>query len=126
MDANLTRLLSILADNYETTAAALRDFVAVATAGEEGPDATLPVVGTTAVERAQSLHPHLGKRQIEALSLVEEIGSGGAETGTLSRRMNYDQPNVYLTLQGLVKRGLIEKDASQHAHRYYLSPLLQA
>jgi DNA-binding MarR family transcriptional regulator len=73
---------------------------------------------------ARRLHGSLGPRQAEVLALLQEAGPVGTNTGVLSRRMGYTQPNVHLTLKELVRRGLVEKDASARPHNYRLSPRL--
>lgn len=41
--------------------------------------------------------------------------------------MDYDRPNVYLTLQGLIQLGMVTRDSAVRPHRYRLaSPLAYA
>jgi DNA-binding IclR family transcriptional regulator len=70
------------------------------------------------------LHPLLGKRQAEVIGLLAKEHPEATNTGKLSRAMEYDQPNVYLTLQGLIQANLVVKDATQRPHQYGLSPNL--
>jgi len=73
------------------------------------------------VGRARVMHPLLGKRQAEIIELLAEEHPKTTNTGKLSRAMDYDQPNVYLTLQGLIQANLVIKDATQRPHQYGLS-----
>lgn len=77
------------------------------------------------VDRARAVHPQLGPRQAEVIELLEQHGPNGTNTGVLSRSMNYDQPNVYLTLRSLVGLGFVEKDESVIPHNYRLAGPLQ-
>jgi len=45
--------------------------------------------------------------------------------GKSSKAIKYDQPNVYLTLQGLCNMGLVEKDATKSPHVYRLTVKLR-
>ncbi len=38
--------------------------------------------------------------------------------------MDYDQPNVYLTLRGLITLGFVERDHQTTPHTYRLTELL--
>jgi hypothetical protein len=120
----LTTLIDELADSAEAMTRTLR-----AIAGELArKPAEQPVVieadQSSALARALALHPVMGARQRSIIRLVEREGDHGADTGTLSREMGYDQPNVYLTLQGLIRRDFIRRDANAHPHRYYLGRAL--
>lgn len=111
----------LLADALEAAVTVLR--------GGSAPAALVPVVttppgGDDAVSRARALHPLLGPRQAEILSLLEDAGAQGTNTGVISREMGYEQPNVYLTLRGLITMGFVTKDESTHPHRYRLSETL--
>ncbi len=63
----------------------------------------------------------MGTRQEEILRLIALAHPTGVGTGYLSKTMNYDQPNVYLTLKAMIRQGLIVKDETSHPHRYGLS-----
>lgn len=107
-----------LAGALEAAAASLRGALNPARA-EASAEVTDDVLA-----RARALHDKLGRRQAEVLSLLSEAGEQGETTGTLSRRMSYDQPNVYLTLRGLVAAGMVIRDAKADPHRYRLAPIL--
>jgi hypothetical protein len=51
------------------------------------------------------------------LQQLEEAEPEGTTTGVIARAINYDQPNVYLTLQGLANAGQVEKDVGKHPRR---------
>lgn len=95
-------------------AAALRRHSALA-------DVESPTVAAGVVSRARAVHPLLGPRQAEILGLLEETGREGTNTGVLSHAMEYDQPNVYLTLQGLIGLGFVEKYDTTSPHTYRLT-----
>jgi DNA-binding MarR family transcriptional regulator len=76
------------------------------------------------IQRAKSLHPELGPRQTEILGLLEIAGPDGTSTGHIAKKIGYPQPDVYLTLRGLVTRGFVEKNDSSSPHRYSLSKSL--
>lgn len=73
------------------------------------------------LETVRREHPSVGERQVELMSLLTEAGDEGATTGDLSRRMEYDQANVYLTARQLARRGFVEKDNTARPHRYRLA-----
>jgi DNA-binding IclR family transcriptional regulator len=68
---------------------------------------------------------HLGSDLAEIIELLDKAGPFGSNTGFLSRSMGYDQPNVYLTLRGLIGLGFVEKDESGRPHSYRLSKVLK-
>jgi hypothetical protein len=119
----LATLFNDLADHTEATARTLRKIAYEMSAGT-GP-LPLPATGS-ALERALGIHPSMGPRQRELITLVEGIGARGADTGELSRASGMSQPNVHLTLKGMMTRGLIRKDESQRPQRYYLGAALDA
>jgi DNA-binding MarR family transcriptional regulator len=114
-------LLETLADAAEAFAATLRQH-----ANPISPQQAVPTGNTPedVVARARIIHPLLGKRQAEIIGLLAQEHPNTTNTGKLSRAMNYDQPNVYLTLQGLIQANLAVKDATKHPHQYGLSPNL--
>lgn len=120
----LSALFEDLADATEAMAKTLRQ-IAAEIDGDEVPAASEAAPAGSALERALQLHPMMGARQRELIPLVEREGKRGADTGVLSRTMGYDQPNVYLTLQGLIRRNFIVKDTSSHPHRYFIGPALK-
>jgi hypothetical protein len=114
-------ILRALADAHEAAARTLRRHSALL-----GDDETMAVTSTGAtadsvLERVRSLHPQLGSRQEEVVALLDEAGDHGLDTGVMSRSMDYDQPNVYLTLQSLVRHGFVERDTSVSPHTYRLT-----
>lgn len=121
--ANLQRLAVMLAEQQESAAAGLRAFAESIGPSAAEADGDSRSSGD-AVGRARQLHPALGPRQAEALRLVAQAGPSGADTGTLSREMSYDQANVYLTLQALVRHRLLRKETTSVPHRYFLSSAL--
>ena len=68
--------------------------------------------------------PQMGPRQVQVLQEVCDVGDAGASAGGISRLIGYDEPNVHLTLQALVRLGFVEKDESTRPHRYRLAPHL--
>jgi hypothetical protein len=107
-----------MAEALEAAAAVFRRHSALA-------DADSSTVGAgNVVSRARAVHPLLGPRQAEILGLLEEAGRKGTNTGVLSRAMEYDQPNVYLTLRGLIGLGFVEKDETTSPHTYRLTDVL--
>lgn len=73
------------------------------------------------VDRVRSRHQQLGPRQAQAIEVLAEAGVAGTTTGVIARRISYDQPNVYLTLQALIQRGIVERDVTTNPHTYRLS-----
>lgn len=117
MDA---QLLEALAEAFDAASLSLRQRAAVMTADSQ-PRTTRP---QNAIERARAVHPMLGKRQTEVIAELESAGTAGTSTGVISRSIGYDQPNVYLTLRGLMSLGFVEKDESTNPHTYRLTSLL--
>ncbi len=70
------------------------------------------------------MHPHLGKRQAEVIEVLEGARRAGTNTGSISRTIGYDQPNVYLTLRGLATLAFVEKDERTSPDTYRLTELL--
>lgn len=111
-------MFDAMAEALEAAAAVLRRHSALA-------DIESPTEGADGVvSRARAVHPLLGPRQAEVLGLLEEAGREGTNTGVLSRAMEYDQPNVYLTLRGLIALGFVEKDETTRPHTYCLTGVL--
>lgn len=109
-----------MAEALEAAAAALRKRVVLL-----GDEPHRPRSEQSVVERARAIHPRLGPRQAEVLAILDRYGEEGASTGTLSTAMDYDQPNVYNTLDWLVKLGFVSKDPTSFPHVYRLTPLLK-
>lgn len=108
-------LLTALAEAHATAATTLRQHIAALSPQPSDGQAL------SAVERARVMNPQLGPRQAEVIELLENLYPDGTDTGYLYRTMDYDQPNVYLTVNGLVKWGIAEKDITTRPHRYRLS-----
>jgi hypothetical protein len=118
----LTELANDLAEMHETLANRLRLF----TKDLEGELSRRIEVhfADRVVSAARRLHVSVGPRQLEALRLIAASHPAGLGTGNLMKRMQIDQPNVYLTLKSLVERGFLRKDGSKSPHQYFLSDKL--
>lgn len=103
-------LLLELATLHERLAASLRAD-ASALAHDEGP--------VDPMARALERHPQMGPRQQQIMQMVIDAADEGIDTGVISRTINYTQPNVHLTLGGLIRYGLVRKDGSARPHKYY-------
>lgn len=115
-------LYDAFADALEAAAASLRQKARQAEIAPGGePGQRLPL---DAVTRARRIHPMLGPRQAQVIEVLEQHGSTGTNTGVISKAIAYDQPNVYLTLQGLMTLGFVTKDETASPHVYRLTPLL--
>ena len=115
------RILGELANHLEAVAELLRQL----TDGQPSQSADAPLssglaAGDQVIERARRVHPALGERQEQVLRLVADSHPKGITTGEIWRPINYDQTNVYLTLNTLARHGLVRKDSSAKPHRYYL------
>lgn len=113
-------LLIDLAKLHDETASRLRAYVEESSRqqADEAP------VEVRVLRRAKQLHPSLGARQEEALILIAKSHPEGVGTGFLTRAMKYDQPNVYLTLQALIRQNLVCKDDTTKPHQYSLAAQL--
>lgn len=117
---------SALADALEAAATSLRASALIHGSDlSSTPPPSVESVDTSAVERARSAHPQLGERQAEIIDLLEAAEPTGTDTGSISRALDYDQPNVYLTLAALIRHQLAEKDATTHPHCYRLGKLVR-
>jgi alkylated DNA nucleotide flippase Atl1 len=64
-----------------------------------------------------------GKRQQEILDLLAaDGGEDGIKTSAISRAIDMEQPNTYLTLQSLAKQGLVEKVPGVDPQHWRLAP----
>jgi DNA-binding MarR family transcriptional regulator len=115
-------LLEALAEAFEAAGSTLRQKIAVLKLEDGTVAATTPTIGVVA--RVRAYHSQLGPRQAEVLQVLEDAGWDGTTAGAIAEIINYDQPNVYLTLQGLIGGGYVEKDDSVRPHRYRLAPNL--
>lgn len=90
----LQQLLREMADAFGTYAADLEE----AAEGAMAP-----------VSPAAEMPTDLGKRQREIVELLSTLaGDDGLKTAEIARGINMEQPNTYLTLQALAKRGVAE------------------
>jgi hypothetical protein len=114
-------LLEAMADALEAAAAVLRRRAA---AWHPGVPET-PHTGTLA-ERARQIHRLLGERQEQMLPLLAAAGEHGATSGDIARALEYDHANAMITLNAMVKAGLLLKDESAAPYRFTLVPELLA
>ncbi len=115
--SSINEMLMDIARLHDETANRLRAYVAEANRQQaEGAS-----VETRVLDQARKLHPSLGARQEEALTLIARSFPDGVGTGFLTKAMKYDQPNVYLTLQALIKQKLVRKDGAAKPHKYHLA-----
>lgn len=120
-----TAILTALADAHEAAARTLRRHSALLGDDQVREVTSAEAPADSALERVRSMHPQLGSRQEEIVALLEEAGEHGLDTGVMSRSMDYDQPNVYLTLQSLMRHGFVERDTSVSPHMYRLTDNLR-
>ncbi len=116
-------VLEALADALDAASSALRQhLVLLEPPAARATDGQAPA---DAIAKARAIHERLGPRQAQILEVLEEAGNDGTNTGVISRKLGYDQPNVYLTLRVLVGLGFVEKDQTTDPHTYRLTPLLR-
>jgi hypothetical protein len=113
-------MLEAMADALEAAAAVLRRRAA----GRPGVSVTRHA-GTLA-ERARQIHRLLGERQEQMLPLLAAAGEYGATSGDIARALEYDHANAMITLNAMVKAGLLLKDESAAPYRFRLVPELLA
>lgn len=119
---SLETLLEELAELHDSAASKMREYAsAIRTAAEQRND--VPLV-ERAVVMARKMHPAIGARQVEAFQLIAEAHPDGVGTGPLTRAMNYEQTNVYLTLRALMRQELVIRDESARPQKYFLSQKL--
>lgn len=117
----MSDMLEAMADALEAGAAVLRRrAVAWRPGASEAPD-----TGTLA-ERARQIHRQLGERQEQMLPLLATAGEHGATSGDIARALRYDHANATITLNQMVKAGLLLKDESKVPYRFRLVPELLA
>lgn len=115
----MSELLEAMADAFEASAAVLRRR---AVAWHPGvPEAQPP---GTLVEQARQIHRLLGGRQEQMLPLLAAAGEHGATSGDIARALEYDHANAMITLNQMVKAGLLLKDESEVPYRFRLVPEL--
>ena len=124
MTPSLEQFMNELADLHQAIADHLRSYAAPGAVTPESPasDASWE---DRVIAAARRMHNSIGPRQVEALRLVVQAHPKGATTGPMVKAMKYDQPNVYLTLQSLMRHKLVIKDSDSTPHRYYLSKELR-
>lgn len=120
MDREADAILVAIADALDAASHVLRQRAAVLSVGVQEPEDAGP---TDIVSLARAIHPQLGPRQAQLLDLLAQAGPDGTDTGSLSREMGYDQPNVYLTLQQMMPLGFVEKDETTRPHTYRLGEI---
>lgn len=110
--------LEVMADALEAAAAVLRRHaVGHSSATRTPPPGTL-------TERARRIHQKLGERQEQMLPLIAAAGEHGATAGDIARTLEYDPANATITLNAMVKAGLLRKDESSVPYRFRLVPQL--
>jgi len=68
----------------------------------------------------------LGERQEQMLPLLAAAGEDGTTSGDIARALKYDHANATVTLNMMVKAGLLLKDESKAPYRFSLVPELLA
>jgi hypothetical protein len=118
---HLAELAVDLANLHEALAGRLRRFATELHIAAER-DAEIPFPDRV-IAAARRMHQSIGPRQLEAMRLIAETHPQGRTTGELMKSMGMDQPNVYLTVNSLVKgnRRLLSKDQTASPHRYHLT-----
>ena len=111
-------VLDALAGALDAASASLRQRLALLAAPPQRPP-------RDAVSKARAIHGGLGPRQGQILNELEKAGEAGTNTGVISRAIGYSQPNVHLTLAGLMRLGFVEKDSSAKPQLYSLAPKLR-
>jgi hypothetical protein len=108
-----------MADALEAAAAVLRRRAAAG-----NPGASEARHAGTLAERARQIHRMLGERQEQMLPLLAAAGEDGATSGDIARELEYDHANAMITLNAMVKGGLLFKDESAVPYRFRLVPEL--
>jgi alkylated DNA nucleotide flippase Atl1 len=106
--AKLARAWAAALSEFADEVLAEASTAGVVVQGDEGP--------------ADPLQQYLGPRQREIVQLPGLASEAGMTTGEVGREIGYDQPNVYLTLQSLSRRGIVERVPGSAPHRYRLAP----
>jgi predicted transcriptional regulator len=119
---SLDHLLNDLADLSEQSAKRIRLYLAE----QKRSAAAKATVEERVLAKARELHPTIGTRQEEIIRLIASQYPEGVGTGYLTKTMNYEQPNVYLTLQALMRQGLVNRDDKSKPHKYFLGRKLTA
>ena len=123
----MSEMLEAMADALEAAATVLRRRAA---AWHLDASEVLQHAGTearhagTLAERARQIHRMLGERQEQMLPLLAAAGDHGATSGDIARALEYDHANATITLNAMVKAGLLLKDESAVPYRFRLVPEL--
>ena len=115
----VSEILDVLADALEEAAAVLRRRAV----GRHPSMSEAQHPGTLA-ERARHIHRMIGERQEQMLPLLAAAGQHGTSAGDIARALEYDQANATITLNAMVKAGLLLKDESAMPYRFRLVPKL--
>jgi len=116
----MPEILDTVAEALEAAAAVLRR------AASRHPGAPEAQHAETLAERARQIHRMLGERQEQMLPLLAAAGEYGSTSGDIARALDYDQANATITLNAMVKAGLLLKDESAVPYRFRLVPGLLA
>jgi hypothetical protein len=111
-------MLEAMANALEAAAAVLRRHAAGLS-----PAPGAPQTGTL-TEQARRIHRMLGERQEQMLPLLAAAGEHGATAGDIARALEYDPANATITLNAMVKAGLLRKDESSVPYLFRLVPEL--
>lgn len=76
----------------------------------------LPADGDDPAEAPEGL----GSRQHKVYSILAEAKEDGLTTGAIAKAMEYEVPNTYLTLQSLMRNGLVELISGSRPQRWRL------
>jgi hypothetical protein len=117
----MPEILDAMAEALEAAAAVLRRHAA-----PRHPGAPEAQHAETLAERARQIHRMLGERQEQMLPLLAAAGERGSTSGNIARALDYDQANATITLNAMVKAGLLLKDESAVPYRFMLVPELLA
>jgi hypothetical protein len=119
--STVSKMLEAMADALEAAAAVLRRRAATG-----HPDAFRTRHTGTLTERARQIHRMLGERQEQMLPLLAAAGEHGATAGDIARALEYDPANAMITLNAMVRAGLLLKDESAVPYLFRLVPELLA
>ena len=117
----VSEMLEAMADALEAAATVLRRRAAA-----WHPGASEVQNAGTLAERARKIHRMLGERQEQMLPLLAAAGEDGATSGDIARALKHDHANATVTLNMMVKAGLLLKDESKVPYRFRLVPELLA
>ncbi len=113
----VSEMLEAMADAFEAAAAVLRRRAAARDPGVPEDQHAGTLAG-----RARQIHRMLGERQEQMLPLLAAAGEHGATSGDIARALEYDHANATITLNAMVKAGLLLKDESAVPYRFRLVP----